>query len=189
MSRFALSTLREKLRSHPGPTEAVDDAQAAVAAILKPGPLGAEVLLIKRADREGDPWSGHLAFPGGKREATDSSLLVTSIRETKEEVGLTLPSSSFVVRLEDVRARTNGYKVAEFVFTLDASSVVLEANEEVQDTLWVPLERIALSQGKDTMPWTVAGQTIELPCVKLGNHVLWGMTHRMVMQLLDVLAA
>jgi 8-oxo-dGTP pyrophosphatase MutT (NUDIX family) len=189
MSRFALPTLREKLASHHRPDDPSDDAKAAVAAVLKPGPLGAEVLLIKRADREGDPWSGHLAFPGGKREPADASLLVTAVRETSEEVGLTLPSSSFVARLEDVRARTNGYKVAELVFMIDDPSVELRANEEVKDTLWVPLERIAQGQGKDTMPWTVGGETIQLPCLKLGDYVLWGMTHRMVMKLLDILAA
>jgi 8-oxo-dGTP pyrophosphatase MutT (NUDIX family) len=185
MSRFALPPLREKLASHSLPDDPTDDAQAAVAAILRPGPEGAEVLLIKRADREGDPWSGHLAFPGGKRDRADSSLRETATRETKEEVGLTLEPRSFITRLEDVRAKTNGFRVAEYVFAVDDRNVLLRANEEVKETLWVALDRIVSDQGKETMTWNVAGQTILLPCVRLGEHVLWGMTLRMVMQLVE----
>jgi 8-oxo-dGTP pyrophosphatase MutT (NUDIX family) len=185
MSRFVLPRLREKLSSYRPVEPPLDDAQAAVAAILRPGPEGAEILLIKRAEREGDPWSGHLAFPGGKRERTDASLWVTAVRETQEEVGLTLPLTSLVTRLDDVRARTNGFKVAQFVFALEDPEIVLTANVEVNDTLWVSLERVARDQGKETMTWNVAGQSIELPCVHLGHYVLWGMTHRMVMQVID----
>ena len=55
---------------------------AAVAAILRQAPSGLEVLFIKRAERDGDPWSGHMAFPGGRREPHDSDLYSTALRET-----------------------------------------------------------------------------------------------------------
>jgi 8-oxo-dGTP pyrophosphatase MutT (NUDIX family) len=186
---FTLSDLRVRLASLPRGNDPTDDASAAVAAVLRPGPEGAEILLIKRAERDGDPWSGHLAFPGGKRESYDASLLSTSIRETREEVGLTLDASSLLARLEDVQARMNGYKVAQFVFAVDDPLVLLSANVEVKDTLWVPLERIVQGQGKETMTRSVGGERIELPCVRLGEHVLWGMTHRMVMQLIAAAGA
>jgi 8-oxo-dGTP pyrophosphatase MutT (NUDIX family) len=185
MLRFALPRLRDRLALRHRPDDPSDDAQAAVAAVLRPAEDGAEVLLIKRADRIGDPWSGHLAFPGGKREPFDASLFATSVRETQEEVGLALPAASFVARLEDVRARTNGYKVAEFVFALDPPVGPLTTNEEVRDTMWVSLERIAREQGKETMPWVIGDATIQLPCVRLGAYVLWGMTLRMVTEMIE----
>jgi 8-oxo-dGTP pyrophosphatase MutT (NUDIX family) len=184
MSSFTLAELRARLAALPRIDDAEAEAAAAVAAILRPGLSGAEILLIKRADREGDPWSGHLAFPGGKREPLDASLLCSSIRETREEVGLTLDATSFLARLEDVRARTNGYKVAQFVFAIDDPRVPLLTNVEVKDTLWVPLRRIEESQGKETITRNVMGRSMELPCVELGEYVLWGMTLRMVMQVI-----
>lgn len=168
---------------------AADDAAAAVAAVLRTGPEGAEILLIRRARREGDPWSGHVAFPGGKRDATDTSLLATSIRETREEVGLTLDPSGLLARLANVGAGGSAYPVAEFVFAIDDPLVSLRVNVEVEDAFWVPLRRIVEKQGKETMTRIVAGERVELPCVRLGEHVLWGMTHRMVMQIVAAAGA
>jgi hypothetical protein len=99
-------------------------------------------------------------------------------------VGLTLDAASLLARLEDVRARMSGYKVAQFVFAIDNPAVLLLTNVEVKDTLWVPLRRIEESRGKETMTRNVMGEEIELPCVRLGEYVLWGMTLRMVMQVI-----
>jgi 8-oxo-dGTP pyrophosphatase MutT (NUDIX family) len=184
MSSFALSQIRSRLAAGRSLEEHGNAPTAAVATILREGALGAEALFIQRAEREGDPWSGHLAFPGGKREPGDSSLLATSIRETTEEVGLRLAPESMLARLEDVRARTNGYRVAQFVFALDDPDATLATNAEVASTLWVPLSRIDSDGGKETIAWTVGDKTIDLPCVRLGGLVLWGMTYRMVSQVI-----
>lgn len=184
VSRFSLAVLRTKLGIGVPRSDDDGDPGAAVATILREGEEGAETLFIKRAEREGDPWSGHLAFPGGKREPGDTSLLTTCIRETEEEVGLRLAPSSCLTRLDDVRAKTNGYRVAQFVFVLEESEVKLTTNAEVAAVLWVPLSRIASEEGKDTMKWRSGEQTIELPCVHLGEYVLWGMTYRMVSQVI-----
>jgi len=183
MPRFTLSELRSKLAA-ASIEDPVEEPAAAVATVLREGPSGAEALFIKRAEREGDPWSGHLAFPGGKREPGDASLLATSIRETEEEVGLRLVPGERVARLGDVRARTNGYRVAQFVFAIDDPDPPLVANAEVAATLWVPLARIEGDEGKETMTWNADGRTLVLPCVRLGEHVLWGMTYRMASQVI-----
>jgi 8-oxo-dGTP pyrophosphatase MutT (NUDIX family) len=177
------STLRDRLTLLPAPALDVDAAAAAVAAVLRDGATGAEILFIKRAEREGDPWSGHLAFPGGKREPSDASLFSTAVRETEEEVGLRLPTAA--ARLSDVAARSNGYRVAQFVFALDEPQVALVTNAEVAATLWVPLERLASGEGAGTMKYPYQGMELTLPCVRLGEYVLWGMTYRMVRQLLE----
>jgi ADP-ribose pyrophosphatase YjhB (NUDIX family) len=190
MPLFTLPALREKLASVAQVDHSQDEATAAVAAILRPGPgapgsQGVEILLIERAEREGDPWSGHLAFPGGKRDPLDVSLLATSIRETREEVGLALDPTWLLARLDDVQARINGLKVAHFVFAVEEPVSLLLKNAEVKETLWVPLERIARDQGKETFTRSLGDKTIDLPCIRLGGRVLWGMTHRMVMQLVS----
>jgi 8-oxo-dGTP pyrophosphatase MutT (NUDIX family) len=189
MSPYSLENLRYKLARGQPALDPDDEPGAAVATILRDGAEGAEALLIQRAERPGDPWSGHVAFPGGKREPTDASLLATSIRETEEEVGLRLTPSSLLARLEDVRARTqgaNGYRVAQFVFELpDPVAQVVTNAAEVAATLWVPLSRIEASGGKETVSWVIGGRSLELPCVRLGELVLWGLTYRMVSQVIE----
>jgi 8-oxo-dGTP pyrophosphatase MutT (NUDIX family) len=162
------------------PTDGADSPRAAVASVLRQGMHDIEVLFIKRAERQGDPWSGHVAFPGGKREAEDPSLLATAVRETQEEVGLLLQPESFVARLFDVRARLNGYRVAHFVFQLDDRSAPLAMSPEVAAALWVPLASLAEVERASS---TVSPSGF--PSVKLGDYVLWGMTYRMVGHLLD----
>jgi 8-oxo-dGTP pyrophosphatase MutT (NUDIX family) len=162
-------------------------AQAAVATVLRQGGEGAETLLIKRAERSGDPWSGHVAFPGGKREPGES-LLFTALRETEEEVGLRLAPSSLVARLDDIEARSSVYRVAHFVFAFeDAAAPALTINAEVAATLWVPLARFARREGAGTFSYAYNGREAEMPCFRLGDYVLWGMTYRMVLNVLDIL--
>jgi 8-oxo-dGTP pyrophosphatase MutT (NUDIX family) len=183
---FDWTEVVERLRGSGELTARAEDdgaeaPRAAVASILRQGMDDVELLLIKRAERQGDPWSGHVAFPGGKREAADASLLSTAMRETEEEVGLRLEPRSFVARLHDVRARMDGYKVAHFVFRLEDRAVSLAMSPEVAAVLWVPLATLAEVERADDEAPARRG----FPSVKLGDYVLWGMTYRMVGHLLD----
>ena len=68
-------------------------SRAAVALVLR-GPAEAPgILFIKRASRDGDPWSGQMAFPGGRYDPADESEKETAIRETEEEVFLAHPEA------------------------------------------------------------------------------------------------
>jgi 8-oxo-dGTP pyrophosphatase MutT (NUDIX family) len=195
MERFDLDAIAAKLASlgrdagaeHEGP-------RAAVAAIFRDaGPAGAELFFIRRADREGDPWSGHIAFPGGRRDARDATLLATAIRETREEVGIDLEHAELLARLPDVPAFTRSKRgslvVTPFVFAARAP-VSPVPNHEVQSTLWVPFASLARGEGKETFAWTWEGKTLDLPCVRIGpeRHVLWGMTYRMLETMLEAIA-
>jgi 8-oxo-dGTP pyrophosphatase MutT (NUDIX family) len=186
VTAFDWAEVVERVRSGGElPSRAADEGaeapRAAVASILRQGMEDVELLFIKRAERQGDPWSGHVAFPGGKREVGDASLLATAVRETEEEVGLRLEPRSFVTRLHDVRARINGYRVAHFVFRLDDRAASLAMSPEVAAVLWVPLATLAeVERAEGDAP----GQRA-FPSVKLGDYVLWGMTYRMVGHLLD----
>jgi 8-oxo-dGTP pyrophosphatase MutT (NUDIX family) len=180
--------LTSRLRALPCHAPAEEHAGAAVATIFRRGPASPEVLYIERAQREGDPWSGHIAFPGGKRDARDPSLLATAIRETREEVGLQLAPSSLLTRFEDFFARRNGYQVAHFVFALDDDGGTLTPNGEVASLLWTPLSALVDPANADTFHFVHDGQAVELPSVRIGGRVLWGMTFRMTQALLEVVS-
>lgn len=170
-----------------------DVPRAAVAAILREGPEGAEVFFIRRAESPKDPWSGHIAFPGGRHEPTDESLLTTAIRETLEEVGIDLTRAELVARLPDVpafiRSKRGRLVVTPFVFAV-REEVTPTLNYEVAGTLWVPLASFARGEGKGTYAFTWEDKPYELPCYRLAPDqlVLWGMTHRMLESILEALA-
>jgi 8-oxo-dGTP pyrophosphatase MutT (NUDIX family) len=165
--------------------------RAAVAAILRelPGGEGADLFFIRRAEHPADPWSGHIAFPGGRRDPGDASLLATAIRETREEVGIDLSADHLLARLPDVpaftRSKQGNLVVTPFVFALRADVPVVP-NIEVATTLWVPLATLAKGEGKSTFELDYEGKKYELPCIHLepGGHRLWGMTYRMLETLL-----
>lgn len=170
-----------------------DLPRAAVAAVLREGADGAEVFFIRRAESPKDPWSGHIAFPGGRHEPTDESLLTTAIRETREEVGIDLTRAELVARLPDVpafiRSKRGRLVVTPFVFAV-REEVTPTLNYEVAGTLWVPLASFARGEGKGTYALTWEDKPYELPCYRLepDQLVLWGMTYRMLESMLEALA-
>ncbi|MCB9598717.1 MAG: CoA pyrophosphatase, partial [Sandaracinaceae bacterium] len=114
------------------------DPTAAVAAILRDR-SGPEILFIKRADSPGDPWSGHMAFPGGRRDPGDETLVHTARRETLEEVGLDLGAHGEILGpLDDVPTHTTGLVVRPYVWTIVGSPELIP-NREVAATEWVSL--------------------------------------------------
>ena len=187
MDGFDLRRAREQLRQL-APIEGESTAQAAVATIIRDGSAGLDVLLIERARRAGDPWSGQLAFPGGKRDPGDPSLLATAMRETREEIALELEPAACLARLGDVVARTRGTRVAQFIFALDDAAARPMPNDEVTAILWVPLARLAASETHATFALSTPQGTVQTPFVRLGERMLWGMTYRMAQQLVQALA-
>lgn len=154
--------------------------RAAVAAVLREGGHGAELLLIRRAEREGDPWSGQMALPGGRHEEGDADLAATATREAHEEIGLSLAEHARLIgRLDDVRTHTRDMIVRPFVWTLERP-VVLVPNAEVADVVWVDLGSM-LSGERDTHhPWTEGAMSLRFPGYRVGDRVVWGLTHRIL---------
>jgi 8-oxo-dGTP pyrophosphatase MutT (NUDIX family) len=192
---YRLDDVVEKLARLGAAADEPDNGEprAAVAAILREGEEGAEVFFIRRADSPTDPWSGHIAFPGGRYEPEDGNLLTTAIRETREEVGIELARSELVARLPPIpafkRSKRGVLVVTPFVFA-KRDTMTPTLNAEVAGTLWVPLARLARGEGKGTHAFTWEDKPYELPCFRLdpGQHVLWGMTHGMLEQILAALA-
>lgn len=164
---------------------------AAVASVLREHDDDLEVLLIRRADSKGDPWSGHMAFPGGRHDPTDTDLRRTAEREAREEVGLDLERDGRLLgRLDDVeaiaRARRIDMRIAPFVFAVHGNPTLVP-NYEVASALWVPLSPLYRGEHQTRKHYEMAGQRLVLPAWEVAGHVVWGLTYRMLATLLDEL--
>jgi 8-oxo-dGTP pyrophosphatase MutT (NUDIX family) len=165
--------------------------RAAVAAVLRDGRKGPELLFIRRAEHPRDPWSGHMAFPGGREDPGDVDLLATAVRETREEVALDLESSARLLgRLDELpavaRGRRMGLTIAPFVFEL-TGEIALVQNHEVAEVLWTPLEPLFRGELATSFPYEIGGQRLELPAHEIGGRLVWGLTHRMLEGLFQLL--
>jgi 8-oxo-dGTP pyrophosphatase MutT (NUDIX family) len=184
-----LVRLRERLAGYQPSTD--DDASllwAAVAVILTPEPDS--VLLIRRAERTGDPWGGHMALPGGRREPDDEDLLTTVIRETSEEVGIQLDREHLAGTLDDVVPRTPvlpPVAVRPFVF-LAPVRPVLTPNAEVAAADWVTIDYLLHPGTHHLVRLDVAGDTRLVHAYQLENAIVWGMTERIITSLLQQLS-
>lgn len=162
---------------------------AAVALILVEQSGGLEALFIKRAARGGDPWSGQVAFPGGRHDPEDADLLATAIRETREETGVELSDAERLGVLDDLYPRTPTLppvRVRPFVFALPARRP-LTATAEVERAFWVPLARIVEPGVRREVRLLVGGVERVFPAYDLGEDVIWGMTERILTPLLVLL--
>lgn len=163
-------------------------ARAAVAVVVVPDPDA--LLLIRRAERPGDPWSGQMGFPGGRSSAADSDLVDTAVRETREELGFALTRADLVAPLDDVAPRSPHLPplmVRPFLFFLGSRPAV-EPNAEVADHLWV--EWRLLLDPAVYRPFTYRfGDLIrEFPAYHVAPVPVWGMTERILAPLVQLVA-
>ncbi len=193
LTQPAIAALRTTLASRRA-VEADEEPgvrKAAVALIFRAGQEGSpELLFIKRAEYPGDPWSGQIAFPGGREESGDSSLLETATRETREETGIDLAREGMVVGvLDDLRPRTvrlPAVVVRPFVAVLERSEP-LELSPEVALAFWIPFGTLAHKEAwrEDTV--VARGVQINARVFRHEDHVIWGMTERILAQLLELI--
>ncbi|MGE0552781.1 MAG: CoA pyrophosphatase [Gemmatimonadales bacterium] len=184
----AIDRLRRGLAARtPETVEDRSRSPAAVAVVLAESPVS--LLLIRRAEREGDRWSGQMAFPGGRWSPEDPGLLETARRETREEVGLELADAELLGALDDIAPRTPTLPpviVRPFVFRLDRPPA-LRPNYEVAHAAWVGIDRLTDASIYRDYRYPVAGATLVFPGYHLPEGVVWGMTERILTPLLDLI--
>jgi 8-oxo-dGTP pyrophosphatase MutT (NUDIX family) len=169
------------------------ETRAAVALILREADPGLELLFIDRAEHPADPWSGQMAFPGGRSEPADGELRITAIRETAEEIGVDLSQAAELLgRLDEIQALARGraldLAITPFVFRLQ-HPVELHPNHEVRGIHWIPLDGLLGSKWRSTTEYVHQGRRLEFPCIRVDGRVIWGLTYRMFTNLEHLLAA
>jgi len=184
-----VARIARALSAHPGRVVRPDVTvrYAAIAATLRMGRTGPELLLIRRAQVERDPWSGHVACPGGRMEPTDADLRATAIRETFEETGIDLARRGEMLgTLDDIHPRTPVLPpilVRPFVAAV-AGETVVTPSREVADYTWVPFGALLDEGNWGTAPIAVRTLGVqERPVFRYADYQVWGMTEYMLRQL------
>ena len=140
------------------------------------------LLLIERARREGDPWSGDLAFPGGRMEPGDADERAAAERETAEEVGLDLAAARFLGRLDDMSASLLPITVAAFVYAVESAALpALSLSDEVTEAFWIPLPHLFDRRRLREHRLRRGAAEHRFPALDLlgpGRPLLWGLSYR-----------
>ncbi len=183
----------DRLSIVASPAEPLPSKRAAVAISLRLGVSGPEMLMIQRAVREGDPWSGHMGFPGGRKDASDATDVACAKRETLEEIGFDLDTyGELICQLSDVntgwRADRPEMLVAPFIFRVD-STPDFELNHEVDDTLWVPLSFLLDDANRSRHQWDWRGEVLESDAFTYDNRLIWGLSLMMIDELLEIIGS
>ncbi len=185
-----LDTIRRALAGYEA--RSVEDAEkrAAVALVLREAAGGPEALFIERARHPGDPWSGHMAFPGGRMDPEDAGPRAAAERETLEEVGLDLSGAEPLGRLDDLEGRhagrRSGLVVSAFVYH-HAAPGPLRPNYEVEMAMWVPVR--VLSDPDHHVEYAIHDDLRPFPGIRVGSaepHIVWGLTYRFLEVFLSV---
>ncbi len=190
LARLATSLIeRPGIDDVPRPGERLP-RRAAVALILRLGDAGTlELLFVKRAEYPGDPWSGHIAFPGGRQEPEDETLWATAVRETWEEIGLDLGRDGEPLgRLDELypRIATLPSIVVRPYVVIATPSAPLALSDEVAAVFWVPVDRLARRDAHATsVVRTSRGIELREPSFVHEAHIIWGMTYRILAGLLE----
>jgi 8-oxo-dGTP pyrophosphatase MutT (NUDIX family) len=166
--------------------------RAAVAVLVQFDQGRPEVLLMRRAEREGDRWSGQVSFPGGKEDETDTSLQATAERETLEELGFDLRGCSrYLGPLDPIRAMARGKVIPTSIsphvyLKTDDFDIVL--GEEATRAFWLPLDLAYSGELNDTYPYALGPARVNLKCWRFDGEVVWGLTFEMLLSMRKVLS-
>ncbi len=176
------SRIIENLSRTLKPTSKVRSADAAVALLLRPANQHFRILLAKRIKNPSDPWSGQMAFPGGKHNPEDEDTKQTVIRETLEETNINLAHDCrFLGTLENIRTTLRpDILVAPFVVFLKKEPIIT-LSKELEEYMWVPLKKFPKCKGTATFPFG------EVPAYLIEGHVIWGLTYRILEKFIKIL--
>ena len=125
--------------------------------------------------------AGEISFPGGKLDEDDSDLLETALRETSEEIGLTITRDQVIGQLEPVVTLNSGFLILPFVSTVDKVPPHLSANCEVEKIFHIPLESFLRTGVRDPDPDHNIIQ--EMYTFEYQNQIVWGASARILKQI------
>lgn len=164
-------------------------ARAAVVLVLRAGKTQPEALFVVRATHERDPWSGHVALPGGREEETDRDLMDTALRELHEETGLELGRREIVGRLDDlhpVSSHIPRIAITPFVAWRPRLGGV-RGSAEIDGHFWVPVSELETPARRSSLTLRRDGATFRLPTIEYDGHTVWGLTYSIIQNFLELL--
>ncbi len=179
--------LRVALARHTPATVQDEQARRAAVAVVVTREADPAVLLVRRQERAGDPWSGHVAFPGGFSAPTDGSVITTAARETEEETGLVLAhEGEHLGQLDDVAPRSIHLPrivVTPVVFAVQGRPDV-SAHPEIAEVAWVPVQLVF--DPANRRPFILelpSGERRQFESISASGFVIWGLTERVLAQI------
>jgi 8-oxo-dGTP pyrophosphatase MutT (NUDIX family) len=147
------------------------------------------MLLVRRTDR--GVHGGQLAFPGGKHDPEDASLLDTALRETEEEIGLERDAIDVIEALPPFKTYTTNFHVHPFLARIPAHNTWRLQEDEIEEVIEVSVDDLLdpAGHGEERMPLRDGGLTMQkMPFIRVGAYQLWGVSYRIAKPLLDRLA-
>jgi 8-oxo-dGTP pyrophosphatase MutT (NUDIX family) len=193
---FHIDQIRESLSRHQPHLVAPEpgNSAAAVALVLAGRQDDLSLCFIRRAEHPLDPWSGHMALPGGRWDPTDPHPRAAAERETLEEVGLSLDDSHWIGPLSDVLVRLGGEDrrdrrmiLSPFVYYLGEELAPFVPNHEVAEAFWIPLGYLWDARNMDSLEWERDGRRLLYPAIRFRDSSIWGLTFRVLTLFSDVL--
>lgn len=190
---FTIEQIREALGRHqpqlaergPGVTE------ASVALVLAGSGKDLSLCAIRRAEHPLDPWSGHMALPGGRVDPGDPHSRAAAERETLEEVGLALGDAQWIGALSEMQVRLGGSDrrmvLSPFVYDLGEELLPFTPNHEVAEVFWIPLAHLWDASNMSRLEWERQGTRLLYPAIRYQGHSIWGITFRVLTLFSDVL--
>lgn len=166
----------EKLSKVLRPLSDEQETNAAVALLLKQEKNALSVLLVKRVENLGDPWSGQMAFPGGKRIEKDQDLKQTVVREIREETDIDLlDRCRFLGVLTAMRSKPRpDVKILPYVILVQYEPEIRLNKQELEDSFWIPIKEIEEGEGHAKFDFG------EAPAYIVRGRVVWGLTYRIL---------
>jgi 8-oxo-dGTP pyrophosphatase MutT (NUDIX family) len=190
---FTIDQIRRALARHQPhlldrePTQ----SEAAVALVLAGAGSDLAICAIRRAEHPEDPWSGHMALPGGRNSAQDASLRAAAERETLEEVGLALGEEHWIGALSEMPVRLGGSDrtmvLSPFLYFLGEDLPAFIPNYEVAEAFWIPLTHLWDPQNASHLAWERSGTRLLYPAISFRGSSIWGITFRVLTLFSDVL--
>jgi 8-oxo-dGTP pyrophosphatase MutT (NUDIX family) len=192
---FTPEQIREALSRHR-PTLVArepEHSEASVALILAGAGSDLSLAAILRAEHPLDPWSGHMALPGGRASAEDSGPRAAAERETLEEVGIALDESHWLGALSHVLVHREGsvrqMVLSPFVYYLGEELAPFAISDEVAEAYWIPLSHLWDPSNASRFAWERNGARLLYPAIRFRDTAIWGLTFRVLTLFSDVLDA
>lgn len=190
---FTIDQIRDALGRHqPQITERGPGvSEASVALILAGRGTDLSLCAIRRAEHPLDPWSGHMALPGGRVDPGDPHSRAAAERETLEEVGLSLGDAQWIGALSEMQVRLGGSDrrmvLSPFVYDLGEELLPFAPNHEVAEVFWIPLTHLWDPNNMSRLEWERQGTRLLYPAIRYQGHSIWGITFRVLTLFSDVL--